>query len=120
MTAEPAIADLEPDRVRIRLGEEPYALPLTSVTEVAELGDITPVPGAPPAVLGIRNLRGQTLPIVDLAAAIGAAPGTPRRIVVVGHERLRAGLAVDQVLDVGPGPGALVDVAAVLGEVAGQ
>lgn len=84
--------------VRVQIGDEDYALPVRHVPEVADLGDITPVPGAPPAVLGIRNLRGEVVPVFDLASALGAA-GTPdlRRIVLVEAAGRRCALAVDAV-----------------------
>ena len=58
--------------VRVRVADEHYALPVADVLEVAELGEVTPVPGAGAAVLGVRNLRGQVLPVVDLATVFGA------------------------------------------------
>jgi purine-binding chemotaxis protein CheW len=42
-----------------------YALSLTSVREVIRPNNITPVPGAPDDVLGIVNLRGQIVPVLD-------------------------------------------------------
>jgi len=90
--------------VRVRIGSEDYALPVESVTEVAELGDVTPVPGAPAGVLGARNLRGHVLPVIDMAALFGLASGSPSRLVVADHDGRRAGLAVDAVAGVEPLP----------------
>ena len=53
--------------VRLRVGRERYALPIENVLEVAELGSLSALPGAGAAVLGVRNLRGQVLPVFDLA-----------------------------------------------------
>jgi len=88
--------------VRFRLGDESLALPVTQVLEVAELGTIAPVPGAPPAVLGVRNLRGQVLPVIDVAALIGTRRGTVRaaKLVIAEGAGRRAGLAIDRVTDV--------------------
>jgi len=87
--------------VRVRVAGEHYALPVDGVLEVAELGDVTPVPGAPPAVLGVRNLRGQLVTVVDLATLLGLeADGPPERIVVTEEGDRRAGLAVDSILEV--------------------
>jgi chemotaxis signal transduction protein len=74
------------------------------VTEVAELGDVTPVPGAPAAVLGARNLRGQVLPVIDMAAVFGLSSGSPSCLVVTDHDGRHAGLAVDAVAGVEPLP----------------
>jgi purine-binding chemotaxis protein CheW len=92
-------------QVRIRLGQEEYALPVESVLEVGELGPVTPVPGAPQGVIGVRNLRGQVMPVVDLARLMGLQELAERpRIVVVEDQDRRAGLVVDDVLDVGLAP----------------
>ena len=91
--------------VRLRVGGEAYALPVEHVLEVAELGDVSVVPGAPSEVLGVRNLRGQVLSVVDLAALLGIGrEGTPQRLLVAEQGGRRAGLAIDEVTDVGPLP----------------
>lgn len=128
--------------LRIRLGAEHYALDLEHVLEVVELGEVTPVPGAGATVIGLRNLRGEILPALDLSAMLGVAEGTAqRRLVVVAEGDRRAGLAVDEAIDLSELPeasapvdsllirggviveGALVgvvDVAAVLGSFPGS
>ena len=58
------------DHVRLRVGSELYAIPIENVLEVAELGELSAVPGAEPVVLGVRNLHGQVLPVFDLAWAL--------------------------------------------------
>jgi purine-binding chemotaxis protein CheW len=86
--------------VRVRAAGEDYALPISSVLEVADLGEVTPLPGAPAGILGVRNLRGQVLPVIDLASVLGLAGGSPERIVVTEEVDRRAALAVDSVVDV--------------------
>jgi len=94
--------------VRLRVGSEVYAMPVEHVLEVAELGEVAQLPGAPPAVLGVRNLRGQILPVVDLAALLGiAGGGEPRRLVIAESGGRLAGFAIDEVSDVGALPDAL-------------
>jgi purine-binding chemotaxis protein CheW len=92
--------------VRIGIGTEHYALPVERVLEVAELGDLAPVPGSPAEVMGVCNLRGQVLPVMDLARVLGLPQGEPGRIVVAELAERRAGLAVDAVIDVGELPDA--------------
>jgi purine-binding chemotaxis protein CheW len=88
--------------VRLRVGGESYALAVEHVLEVAELGEIAPVPGAPQSVLGVRNLRGQVLAVFELASVLGIArEGPARKLLVVEHEGRRAGFAIDEVDDVG-------------------
>ena len=88
--------------VRLRVGSEVYAMPVEHVLEVAELGEVAQLPGAPPAVLGVRNLRGQILPVVDLAALLGITrEGAPTRMLVAEEGGRLAGFAIDEVSDVG-------------------
>ncbi len=88
--------------VRLRVGAESYALAVEHVLEVAELGEIAPVPGSAASVLGVRNLRGEVLPVFDLASVFGIArEGEPQRLLVAEHEGRRAGFAIDAVTDVG-------------------
>jgi purine-binding chemotaxis protein CheW len=84
--------------VRVLVSDEEYALPVDDVLEVAELGEVTPVPGAGNALLGIRNLGGRVLPVVDLAAVFGLARAdAPNHIVVADRGGTSAGLAVNSV-----------------------
>jgi purine-binding chemotaxis protein CheW len=114
--------------VRVRVAGEHYALPVASVLEVAELEQLTPVPGGPAAVLGVCNLHGAVLPVVDLAALVRApGAGRPQRLVVAEDGARRAGLAVEDVLEVevlpepAPSPGGphLSGAALVDGEAVG-
>lgn len=87
--------------VRVGVAGEDYALAVDDVLEVAEVGEISPVPGASPALLGVRNLRGQVLPVIDLAGVLGLGRSTsPERIVIAEDRGRRAGLAVDSVAGV--------------------
>jgi len=87
--------------VVVRVGGESYALPVENVLEVAPLGRIAAVPGSPASVLGVRNLRGQILPVFDLASVLGLHAGEARaRVLVAECDNRRAGFAVDEVHDV--------------------
>ena len=55
------------------LGGARYAVELRWVREVVTLAYVTPVPTAPPAIAGAVNVRGTVTPVIDLAAALGAA-----------------------------------------------
>lgn len=88
--------------VRLRLGGESYAVAVENVIEVAELGKLSPVPGAHGSVLGVRNLRGEVLPVFDLASVLGiTGDSLPQCLLVAEHGSLRAGFAIDEVTDVG-------------------
>jgi purine-binding chemotaxis protein CheW len=86
--------------LRVRSGEEQYALPVEEVREIAPLGRVSPVPGAPAEVLGVWNLRGDVMAVIDLATVLGIAGGEASRIVVAEQGDLHAGLVVDEVIDI--------------------
>jgi purine-binding chemotaxis protein CheW len=92
--------------VRLQVASEAYAMPVEHVLEVGGLREVTPVPGAGPAILGVLNLRGQILPVVDLALLLGI-PRTspPEGLLVAESGGLQAGFAVDEVQWVGELPG---------------
>lgn len=85
-----------------RIGAQLYAAPLDEVSEVIRDGDLTPVPGAAPDLLGVRHLRGRIVPVMDgrrrlgLPALPAADPATVR-VVMLAHAGQRVGLRVDAV-----------------------
>ena len=88
--------------VRLRGGSEMYAMPVEHVREVADLGEVQAVPGSRPEMLGVRNLRGQILPVVDLALLLGIqATVPPARMLVAESGGRQAGFAIDAVSEVG-------------------
>ena len=76
-------------------------MPVGHVLEVTELGVIRAVPGARQEILGIRNLRGQILPVADLASLLGDPRTTPAGLLLVAEAGGRqAGFAIDEVTGV--------------------
>ncbi len=55
------------------LGDEKFAIPVDHVQEVVEFGQVTKVPNAPDYMLGIINLRGRVLPLLDTKLKLGLA-----------------------------------------------
>lgn len=53
------------------LGAEKFAIPVDHVQEVVEFGQVTKVPNAPLYMLGIINLRGRVLPLLDTKLKLG-------------------------------------------------
>jgi len=75
--------------------------PLGEITEVLQLPRYTTLPGVKPWVLGISNVRGRLIPIIDMHNFLAATPGLPRkdwRVMVVEDGDLVAGLLVEQSL----------------------
>ncbi|MGA2483356.1 MAG: chemotaxis protein CheW [Candidatus Acidiferrales bacterium] len=88
-----------------RTGRERFCLPVLDVEEVVEWPVMTKLPLAPPYLLGIFNLRGAIVPLVDIAFTEGRRPGLlPKHVVVAAlqekgrHEELRLGIAADEVI----------------------
>ena len=91
--------------VQLRLGAERYALAVEHVLEITPFSPPTPLPGARPDLLGLVALRGRVLPVYDAAGILGASgERSPARIVVIVDGATRAGVAVDEVSEVGPLP----------------
>jgi purine-binding chemotaxis protein CheW len=55
--------------------EDWFAVELVRVREVVPAPALTPLPGAPPALAGVFNLRGDVVPLFDLAALLGLPGG---------------------------------------------
>ncbi|WP_243371840.1 chemotaxis protein CheW [Geotalea sp. SG265] len=89
--------------VTFRLGREEYGVDIGCVQEIIRASDITQVPGAPPHVRGVINLRGKIIPVVDLRTRLGM-PGVEdteeQRIIVVDMHNKRLGMLVDGVSQV--------------------
>lgn len=86
--------------VSFMLAAERYALSAAKINEVLRYTDITPVPGSPDFILGIINLRGNVVTVVDARTMFGLEwrpPTQQSRIVVVEIEDFIAGILVDQV-----------------------
>jgi purine-binding chemotaxis protein CheW len=91
---------------RFKVGPEQYCVLVEHVVEICELGDCTPVPGTPPAIIGVRNVRGQVLPVADLASLLGVPSATAPGLMLVAEDAgLSVGLAISDVVDVGELPG---------------
>lgn len=80
------------------VGDDWYAVALELVREVVEPEHVTPVPLAPATVLGLVNVRGQVVPVLDTGTLLGVAapagaPGAPVAVAVVDTARGPAGLA---------------------------
>jgi Chemotaxis signal transduction protein len=93
--------------VTLGLDRELFGMPVENVREILDMREISRLPHAPSYLLGIIDVRGQSVPIVDLRAKLGLpqAPITSStRIVVLelptADRHLVLGLIADRVLDV--------------------
>lgn len=86
--------------IGFRLGDHWYVAPMSEVSEVLHEPRFTQVPGVKSWVKGVANLRGRLLPIMDLGSFLGHELSTARRqrrVLVVEHQEVFAGLMVDEV-----------------------
>ncbi|MFB5856040.1 chemotaxis protein CheW [Stenotrophomonas maltophilia] len=89
--------------LRLRCGTQAYALELLKVQEVVLPVPLLPLRGTAAAMLGIMNLRGQVVPVMDLGLHLGAAAAkddAQTRIVVLEEDGETIGLRVSAVEDV--------------------
>lgn len=89
--------------VTFDLNGETYALDVMRVQEVLRVGEISPVPGAPEYVLGIINLRGKVVTVIDARLRLGLsyAENTDlSRIIVLEAAGQDVGILVDGVAEV--------------------
>lgn len=88
--------------VGFRVGEEQFVADRNQVREVLMLpAALTRVPGSKRWLLGIANLRGHLLPLVDIKMLLGSGRTALRRqtrVISVNHREIPAGLVVDEVL----------------------
>ncbi|VAW69656.1 Positive regulator of CheA protein activity (CheW) [hydrothermal vent metagenome] len=89
--------------VTYRLNEEIYGINVMLVQEVLRVTDIAPVPGAPSYVIGIINLRGNVVTVIDTRMRFGLPPkemDDSTRIVIIEAENQTVGIVVDSVSEV--------------------
>jgi purine-binding chemotaxis protein CheW len=89
--------------VVVRVGGEEYGLPILSVESIIRYGEPTPVPHARAGIVGVLNLRGQVVPVLDLAEVLlgqALTRSATARVVVCDTAEGAIGLAVDDAHEV--------------------
>jgi purine-binding chemotaxis protein CheW len=89
--------------VTYRLDEETYGINVMQVQEVLRYTEIAPVPGAPDYVMGIINLRGNVVTVIDTRARFGLPSSEitdNSRIVIIESDEHVVGILVDSVAEV--------------------
>jgi chemotaxis signal transduction protein len=88
-----------------RAGRERFCLAVLDVEEVVDWPSVTRLPLAPPFVMGIFNLRGSIVPVIDIAVSEGRRADSPPKRVVVAcmageehGEQMQVGIAADEVI----------------------
>jgi purine-binding chemotaxis protein CheW len=90
--------------VTYQLEDETYGINVMQVQEVLRITEIAPVPGAPSYVLGIINLRGNVVTVIDTRSRFGLMPKESNddqsRIIIVEVNGNVIGMLVDSVAEV--------------------
>ncbi|WP_331373277.1 chemotaxis protein CheW [Sinorhizobium chiapasense] len=89
--------------IAFRVGDQEFCVNIMAVREIRGWTRATRMPHAPSYVLGVINLRGAVLPIVDLSARLGMKPAEPtvRHVIIVAQVKSQmVGLLVDAVSDI--------------------
>ncbi len=79
---------------------ELFGINVFKVREALVMPPITPMPGAPQHVLGVANIRGQIIPVIDLPAVVGCKPTGRNILLVTEYERSIQGFAVEEVEEI--------------------
>jgi purine-binding chemotaxis protein CheW len=86
--------------IEFTLAGECYCIESAFVREVYPLKDFTPLPGVPSFILGIVNVRGQILPVVDLKKFFNLPEkglGELNKVIILRDDRLEYGILADAV-----------------------
>jgi purine-binding chemotaxis protein CheW len=88
--------------VLFQVGDSEFVLPADQVLHMEAFTTATPVPGAPPFVRGLMQVRGRVIPVVDLRARFGLPqePSPDARVVVVQAGERAVALLADRAREV--------------------
>ncbi len=89
--------------IAFRIGDQEFCVNIMSVREIRGWTPATALPHSPGYMMGVINLRGAVLPILDLSARLGMKPAEPtaRHVIIVAQVRTKVvGLLVDAVSDI--------------------
>lgn len=81
------------------LGADEFAMPLLCVKEVIALPDFTPIPQSPAHYVGMMNLRGQVISVIDLRVKLGikGSKSMETSVVIIDLDENSMGVVVDSV-----------------------
>jgi len=104
-----ASSSSEAQFVTFSLGEEVFAVPVEVVREILDYEEAFKIPNGPDYLLGLRNVRGQGVPTIDLRLKLGLSKTVPTphtRVLVLDipleDRLLTLGLVADRVFEVTP------------------
>jgi purine-binding chemotaxis protein CheW len=106
---EKQVVDVEPEKTLLVIFgfdgvDSYYGLPAEAVESIVAIERITYVPGTPPWILGVVNVRGEIESVLDLRAVLGQgtskSAGQRGHLLIAHDGLLRSGLLVDRMIDI--------------------
>ena len=89
--------------VEFRLGQERYAFPSAEVREVFQLTEITPLPSLPPFVMGVANVRGRILSVIDIRRLLEfteTGMTNLNRAIILNSKAMEVAVLADEIVGV--------------------
>jgi purine-binding chemotaxis protein CheW len=101
-----SLPDIAPRQLLLfRLADRIGGIELEIVREILPPPPATRLPGAPPYVRGLINVRGTVITVIDLVARLFDRPARPEGpVMLIEHQNKVIGVAVDEVIEVQPVP----------------
>ena len=104
--------------VTFSLDDETYGIDVMQVQEVLRVTEVAPVPGAPHYVMGIINLRGNVVTVIDTRTLFALTPkdtDDSSRVVIIESNQQVVGILVDSVAEVVDIPSGAIETAPSVG-----
>lgn len=80
-----------------------FAIPLSNALEIGHQPDITPLPNLPKWVLGISNIRGEIISLINFKAFLGISSSGAkgeRRFIIIRNQKIKVGIIVDKIMGI--------------------
>lgn len=97
---------LENKYVTFKLEDEYFGISIDNVISIEKVEETTRIPNGPDYLIGVINLRGEVIPLIDLRKKLNMLPkeiDTSSRIIIIKYDEVFIGLLVDsssEVLDI--------------------
>ncbi len=96
-------ADPGEEMLTFQLGQDTYGLPVIYIREIRLLGSYTRLPSVPPYIVGLVNVRGRLLTVLDIRPMLDIAPTPPVAtafLLIVAAQKMEIGLLADTVIEI--------------------
>jgi chemotaxis signal transduction protein len=80
-----------------------FAIPLSNALEIGYQPDVTPLPNLPKWILGISNIRGEIISLINFSAFLGipsSGAKSDRRFIIIHNQEIKVGIIVDRIMGI--------------------